>query len=147
MKDDLNKIFNNTDEKAYNEDVVIIRKSWRGHILPILILSFFIKSFFEMPFDDVFFLSLLAIALLCDQIARLVSGKLQINITTKEAKMSNIYGTHIVKNLQSVRLTKSPFLLFAPSVEVIGLNDGVGLASVKYSPDIERVLKSFQGKI
>jgi hypothetical protein len=146
--DDLKKVFQKSEAEEVKreedrEHIFIIRKSWRGHILPIFFLSLLIKSFFDSP-NDVFSGYVICLPLLLDQFIRVFTSKLEINILKKEARFTNFYGTTIVKNIQSLSVDRSPFLLFAKSIGVAGLNDGVGLSSIKYSKEIDDLINTFQ---
>jgi hypothetical protein len=132
------------NEEKNKDEIVVITKSWRGHIIPILILSSFIISFFDRPTNDVFYGYIITISFLLDQLVRVFTARLEINIKKKEARVTNFYGTHIVKNIQSLSVDRNPFLLFAKSIGVAGLNDGIGLNSIKYSKEIDNLITAFQ---
>jgi hypothetical protein len=135
------------NEEKIKDEIVVITKSWRGHVLFIVFFAVCFIELLQKKSDTVFLSQLCLILAICDQFLRIFTSKIEINIERKEAKMSNFYGTRIIKNIQSIATERSLFLLFASSIEISGVNDSILLASIKESSEIEKLLNTFEKKI
>jgi hypothetical protein len=125
-----------TNEDVNNDEIIVIKKSWQGHLLVAMLILLFAYNIDHFGFQVMF--SLFAI----DQLLR-IKSKIVVNYTKKEATFINYLSIHTVKNINSIGLTREPLLLFANSVGVAGLNDGISMTFVNITPEVYNFIRKF----